>query len=294
MIGGTYDSNGNLEATPPCVVPLTGKKYPFGRIYYGRGLVRPGEEFDLTREFFLERQIVQDPFPIDTDWLSVGHVDETVTILPGGGSQGFKIGLPSPERAYRILDLIYNDLRLRPGTSHLLTGRKFKRGDAWVSAEVSIADFLRTGIPALGLAAADLRRFNVTDVQSRIDGIRDDFRENVGVKIPDDIVEIPVIFMPDDPAAYSAGSPAFAESLTADSVNMLVVNRHCVVPHPFGPVVNGKDFFAELIARELKALRLTWDFLDDWYEYHILEGEVHCGTNTLRTPSQTRWWKYIP
>ena len=141
MIGGTYDSNGNLEATPPCVVPLAGKNYPFGRIYDGRGLVGPGEEFDFEREVFLEQQIVQDPFLIDTDWLSVGHVDETVTILPGGGSQGFKIGLPSPNRAYQILDN-HNDLRLRPGTSHLLTGRKFNRGGAWVSAEVSIANFL--------------------------------------------------------------------------------------------------------------------------------------------------------
>ena len=59
-------------------------------------------------------------------------------------------------------------------------------------------------------------------------------------------------------------------------------------------MVKGKDFFAVAIALDLKALGLTWHFLDDWYEYHILQGEVHCGTNTLRTPSQTRWWEYIP
>ena len=36
-------------------------------------------------------------------------------------------------------------------------------------------------------------------------------------------------------------------------------------------------------------------FIDDWYSYHDLLGEVHCGTNARRSPfSQARWWEHKP
>ena len=289
MAGGTYDSNGNLEATPPCTVGP--KRYPFGRIYYGAGTAgHPGDSFDPKREQFLKLQVVQEPFAIDTDWLSVGHVDEVVSILPGGGSQGFKVAVASPRRAYGILDASLAS----SGSARLLTGRKFRHGGTWVSAEVSIADFLGSGIPSLGLVAADLRRYNLTDVQGRINGIVEKFRDQAGVQVPADILEIPVIFMPDNAAAYAAGMTVFADALTADSVNMLVINQHCVIPMPFGPVVAGVDLFRQAIETDLTALGLTLHFIDDWYEYHIMQGEVHCGTNTLRSPTRTQWWEYVP
>ena len=31
-------------------------------------------------------------------------------------------------------------------------------------------------------------------------------------------------------------------------------------------------------------------FLDDWYDYHLMLGEVHCGTNVKRTAPRT-WWE---
>jgi protein-arginine deiminase len=30
--------------------------------------------------------------------------------------------------------------------------------------------------------------------------------------------------------------------------------------------------------------------VDDWNAYHLLWGEVHCGTNTVRTPT-ANWWE---
>ena len=35
-------------------------------------------------------------------------------------------------------------------------------------------------------------------------------------------------------------------------------------------------------------------FLDDWSEYHVMNGEVHCGTNTLRAPTMAKWWEFDP
>jgi protein-arginine deiminase len=96
----TFNSTGNLEATPP--VTVGGKRYPFGRVYYGPGV--PGEEFDADVREFLRRQTVQDPIELNTRWLTVGHVDEVISFVPAPGARGFKLLLASPRRAYAILD----------------------------------------------------------------------------------------------------------------------------------------------------------------------------------------------
>jgi protein-arginine deiminase len=44
----------------------------------------------------------------------------------------------------------------------------------------------------------------------------------------------------------------------------------------------------------LSALGLTVSFLDDWKEYHVILGEVHCSSNTLRTPVSAKWWEFVP
>lgn len=75
---------------------------------------------------------------------------------------------------------------------------------------------------------------------------------------------------------------------------MLVINKQCIIPKPFGPVVGGKDLFEEDLKSKLTPLGLTVRFLDDWFEYHIALGEVHCGTNTLRTPKTAKWWEFQP
>jgi protein-arginine deiminase len=35
---------------------------------------------------------------------------------------------------------------------------------------------------------------------------------------------------------------------------------------------------------------LTIKFIDDFTTYHMLQGEIHCGTNSQRTPPVDRWW----
>src|SRR5438093_5934593 len=93
----TFDSTGNLEATPP-VSNKAGKKFPFGRIYFG-GVGRGTQEIDPETREFLQKQIVQAPISIDTSWLTVGHVDEILSFVPAGGSKGFKMLIASPRLA---------------------------------------------------------------------------------------------------------------------------------------------------------------------------------------------------
>lgn len=341
----TFDSNGNLEVTPP-VEAADGTRYPWGRIYYG-GVGRPLEDFDPEVEAFLERQVVQRPIKIDTSWLTVGHVDEFISIVPGGPKQ-FKLLLASPSRAYEILDacspavdqeytvvhgdtlstiaprhgLTWQELynytgrtaipnrdRLRSGNPNLiyvgerilvpggnarfLVGRSFPEFDGagdYVgerNVETTVERFLAEGIPELHLTAAELRLFN-EQTQATIDVTRDQLVDELGLDADQDIIHVPIVFMPNE------SLPNLADSLTAGMVNMLVINRHCIIPKPFGPVDGGNDLFEQDLRGPLEGLGLTVNFLDDWHEYHVNLGEVHCGTNTLREPTLARWWEFEP
>jgi Protein-arginine deiminase (PAD) len=54
------------------------------------------------------------------------------------------------------------------------------------------------------------------------------------------------------------------------------------------------DLFEVAIALAAKSLGVEWRFVDSW-SYHITSGEIHCGTNALRTPSfagVTPWWEF--
>jgi hypothetical protein len=43
---------------------------------------------------------------------------------------------------------------------------------------------------------------------------------------------------------------------------------------------------------KLSSLGLSISFVDDWDSYHLLKGEVHCGTNTLRKTDPSKlWWE---
>jgi protein-arginine deiminase len=275
----TFDSTGNLECTPP-VTSRAGKTFPFGRIYFGPG--RPGEELDADTKTFLEKQIVQAPIEIDTNWLLVGHVDEIISFVPAPGGKKFKLLLASPRLAYEIL----RDNQASNGSARMLVGRKFPDVSSR-SAEVSIDDFLTTGIPSVHprLAASHLEPYNDAR-QADLDAIRGQLESELGLEA-DDILEVPIIF-----ADITVRD--LADALTAGMVNMLVINDHCIFPTPFGPVVGGKDLFEDDLVQKLTALGLTPHSLDDWFEYHVLLGEVHCGTNTLRAPTSVKWWEFEP
>jgi hypothetical protein len=274
----TFDSNGNLEVTPP-VRSRDGRRFPWGRIYYGAG--RPGEEFDSRVRRFLDAQKVQAPIQVDTNWLTVGHVDEVMTFVPAPGPKGFKLLLASPRLAFRILRAA---AALGRGSERMLRGRDFYGR----RAEVSIDDFLSTGIPGLRLTMGDLQGINDHAIK-RLEGIRRQLEADISLDAAD-LIEVPIIFMPNEMQR------AFADALTAGMLNMLVINKHCIVPKPFGPVVGGIDLFEQDLARKLRPLGLTLNFLDDWAEYHVNLGEVHCGTNTLRkpNPAKWKWWELEP
>ncbi|MFL5910943.1 MAG: protein-arginine deiminase family protein [Gaiellaceae bacterium] len=291
----TFNSTGNLEATPPFTAP-SGKRFPFGRIYFGPGAGL--DTVDADEVAFLRAQIVQQPIELDTSWLLVGHVDEVLSFVPAPGSPGFKMLIASPRRAYAILDALHAS---NP-TARMLVGREFRRRLAAgvVNVEKTVDEFLalsddfhpdlRAGVLAgtVTHTARPLRDYN-TDRQANINAIRTTMVTELGLRDAD-IVEIPAIFMP------NPSQPDFADAMVPGMVNMLVVNRHCVVPQPFGPRVGSPpaDRFEQEVRTQLTALGLHVHFIDCWDEYHVLLGEVHCATNTLRRAAPVRWWEFQP
>ncbi len=133
----------------------------------------------------------------------------------------------------------------------------------------------------------------------------------------DDIIKVPVIFYPEqyinapyefsdmlDPTApddddgfniYPGVDGGFqCGALTGDMPNMFVGNTRLMIPKPYGPwivdltdnVNHGYDLFERDLTQKIAAIvgGPTCDFIDDWDVYHMNSGEIHCGTNELRTP----------
>jgi len=75
---------------------------------------------------------------------------------------------------------------------------------------------------------------------------------------------------------------------------MLVLGRHLGIPKPFGPRVGGQCCLEERVRALLEPLGLTCTFIDDYFSYHVLSGDVHCGTNVRRKPFTFKWWHMVP
>ncbi len=258
----SQDSFGNLEVSPP--VTVGGVEYPFGRIYWGtyRG---KGVTEELAE--FLEDQRVQDPFQVDNSWLCVGHVDEFSSFVPD----------PTAPKGFRFL---YADTRL---------GRTFLEG---VSPETSLPRY-RTGhgYATVGdmLDDAALWSANADMQADYLDPNLAIFKAELGLDDAD-IVLVPGLFEENE----LCGGDALA--LIPATVNLVVADIGTGTPQIFlpDPFLRADEddqasdpFIAAVSALLPTSLDLHW--LDDWDWYHLAWGEVHCGSNTQRTPVRD-WW----
>ena len=101
----SFDSFGNLEVSPPCVVG--GMSHVLGRVYYGFNPNAPDPDdtqIDPELRAFLGRQSEQSVVTFNTDWLHVGHVDEFMSIVPNpSATHGWSVLLADPVLALDIL-----------------------------------------------------------------------------------------------------------------------------------------------------------------------------------------------
>ncbi|MCB9687659.1 MAG: hypothetical protein H6738_10270 [Alphaproteobacteria bacterium] len=257
----TLDSFGNMEVTPP----IDG--FPAGRIYYGgHGSYIPQ---DAELHAFLDAQQVQDPLMIDTSWLCVGHVDEIMSFVPDPTApRGFRF-------AYSDIPLAYQILSAMPANTSLprWSGRRNHEID-------TVGQLLSDN--ALRQLNQDLATDHLAPILAQVTA-----EWNL---TPDEIISIPALF--EEPR----GCGRSVAALIPGMANMLVVNM---------PGGQTKVFMADPFLRTdlndqttdpvIQAVRSVFPasidlhFVDDWETYHMALGEVHCGTNTIRTPDHA-WW----
>lgn len=259
----SQDSFGNLEASPP--VTVDGKHYPFGRAYYGKwGNERLHEEMrDL-----LDSQEIQAPVEIDVEWLCVGHVDEFVSFIPDPTApQGFRMLVADVNKAYEFLESI-EDVSLPKYSFH------------GVGSSTEI------------LEERSLRTLNEELQEIYIEPNIEIFKEEFGIT-EEEIIRVPSLF---EEVSGCYGTNA---ALIPGTVNMVVFtsedgkSAELFTADPFFRGSNqsqSEDVFIQHVESLLPS-SVTTHWIDDWDWYHEGLGEVHCGSNVLRSPSTEAWIK---
>ena len=261
----SWDSFGNLEASPP--VTVNGTDYPFGRIYYGKE-GNTGLHPELAD--FLVAQQIQAPVEMDTFWLCVGHVDEFQTFVPDPSSEkGFKFLISDVPSAYEIIDSLPAGMALT----------RYAADHGYATA----GDFQPGGDDAL-------RQLNMDLQADEIDPILQQFRDEFGIE-DEDIIRIPSLF------ETIGGCGGTVAALIPGMVNLIVANREggdtdLFIPDPYFRTNTGDQSTDPIIEAFTAQMPdgLILNYVDNWDTYHLALGEVHCGTNVLRTPTDN-WWE---
>jgi protein-arginine deiminase len=292
----SLDYGGDLEVTPPV------KDYPFGRVYFGSQASDRAHDphfspRHMSREFqaFFKRQkthpsekkALQEPIDLCTDWLLVGHVDELVSFVPANNDRGFVLLYASPDLAIDLLDGLTDERRAPgylDGDNFKKTGlNRYKRDYGCISVQDLLDLDGRSLQNGPGFLNGSLRSYNAK-VQALIDRNVDILKRELALTDAD-VRPVPVLFcnaVPDyaDPTRVS---PWQAVALTPGVVNLTSLGQTCLVPDPLIPV------FRDHVTQTLKGIGQQAVYLDDWL-YHANSGDVHCGSNTQRTPPERKWW----
>ncbi|NXU63294.1 PADI1 deiminase, partial [Horornis vulcanius] len=215
---------------------------------------------------FLFAQAVQAPLEVYSEWLSVGHVDEFLTFVPALDRKGFRLLLASPNACYKLFR------------------EKQQQGHGEATQFIGEQGCLGTS-PRDGTAAVlpSVHSHSRSFPQRCIDWNRDLLKQELGLS-EQDIVDIPQLFI-------LTGSRA--DALFPDMVRP--GPTPCPHPAPRHPsVVGGRCCLEQRVRELLEPLGLSCTFIDDFFSYHVLSGDVHCGTNVRRKPFAFKWWHVVP
>lgn len=263
----SLNSMGNFETIPPYTNGEA--KWPLGRIL--RGSI-PTFRPDASFARMLDAQVVQKPLLVDTSWLLVGHVDETMSFVKTDTPRGWKLLVNDPTMARKMLESARD---AGHGETLMFEGQRWPTNKGTRPAVVSIDDVLAdTDVMGTSAKAA-----------AEIDGQLAIVRAETGLT-DDEIIHIPFLHQSLD---------GFAVAYQPGMVNGIYLSpTHFAAPKPFGPIINGEDIFEKSVRDSLAAVGVEVTFIDDWSMYHVNDGEVHCGTNTIRTTSgAAAWWEAL-
>jgi protein-arginine deiminase len=261
----TLNSFGNLETVPP--YSHAGKTYALGRVIRGS---TPSRYPDRSFDRMVNAQEAQPTIYINTEWLQVGHVDETMTFIKTNSPRGWAMGVNDPTLARTMLQ---NAQNAGYGNVRMFVG-KYWSGTQ--SAEVSINQVLADPDVMNDSAQAAIEVAGQLEVLKNETGITDA-----------EMIRIPFLHQPtgNGSVAYQPGT-----------VNGIYLSdTDFAPPKPWGPNIGGQDIFEAQLVDAFATYGISVHFVENWNLYHRLSGEVHCGTNTTRVvPNADRWWESMP
>jgi protein-arginine deiminase len=262
----SLNSFGNTETIPPYT--LGDKSYPLGRLL--RGSV-PSFHPDKTFAAMLEAQKVQPPVYINTSWLLVGHVDETVSFIKVDSPRGWALVVNDAAMAKKMLEDAqaagHGGEKLFVGKKWLDDNGKEYSAEATIDAVLMDADVMKTSQEAIAEVDAQL------DIIKSETGLTDD-----------EIIHIPYLHM---------SIQGYSIAYQPGTVNGIYLSDKIFgAPAPHGPVIDGQDIFKAQMEGAFSERGVEVKWIEDWDLYHRLSGEVHCGTNTVRkVPDTEKWWE---
>lgn len=260
----SLNSFGNTETIPPYT--MGDKTFPFGRLLRGKtAKFFPDPSFSKM----IEAQGQQPPVDIDTSWLLVGHVDETLSFVKAKTPRGWALVVNDARAAKKIFDAT---------AAAALGATKMFVGESWY-------DERGKETPAETTISAVLEDKDVMDASAeaavKVDAQIAKIKAETGLT-DQEIVHIPFLH-----TSYGGLSVAYQPGMVN---GIYVANDRFVVPDPHGPVIDGKDVFKQQVIDAFAPLGITAHFAEAW-EYHASLGEVHCGTNSMRKVPETKWWE---
>jgi protein-arginine deiminase len=257
----TLNSFGNFETIPPYT--HGGKSYPLGRILRGSTpTYYPDRHF--TR--MMDAQAIQPALNVDTSWLLVAHVDETLSFIKAKTPRGWVLLANDPTMARTMLEQASAQ---GYGNVPMFTGKWW---DARTPAQVTINQVLSNPNVMGDSALAAIEVADQVSVIKKETGLTDA-----------EIVRIPFLH-----ERQGGRSVAYQPGLVN---GLYIAPGHFVAPDPHGPVINGQDIFKVAMQQALAPYDVTVHFAEDWDTYHRALGEVHCGTNATREVPSAKWWE---
>ena len=168
----------------------------------------------------IEAQKVQQPLYIDTSWLLVGHVDETLSFIKASSPRGWVMLVNDPTLAKTMLE---TQSAAGNGAVPMFIGKYWSQSQA---AQVTIDQVLAdTEVMQASAEAA-------TEVAAQIAIIK------TATGLTDaEIIRIPYLHMP-----YSQGSIAFQPGMVN---GLYIAPGHFVAPDPHGPEIAGDGHLQE-------------------------------------------------
>jgi protein-arginine deiminase len=262
----TLNSFGNFETVPPH--EKDGVSFPFGRVVRGK---TKSYFPDKTFAKMIAAQGQQPEIDVDTSWLLVGHIDETISFVKAPTPRGWMLLVNDTLLAKKLLE---DAVKAGKGDTPMFVGKSWidLKTKELTPAEITISEVLADTevMTASAEAAAEV------DAQLAI------LKREIGLA-DDEIIHVPFLHttIRGKSTAYQPG--------TINGV--YISDTHFGAPDPHGPEIDGKDIFKTALSEPLAKIGVTVDFIEDWDQYHLGAGEVHCGTNATRKVPEARWWE---